>query len=62
MYLARVKEDSMAPTINDGEIILFDTHESERIQVRTGDIYLVQLPEGTVSVKRLSLSMDAARR
>lgn len=58
LYLARVKGDSMAPTINDSEIILFDTHENERIQVRTGDIYLVQLPEGTVSVKRLSLSIE----
>ncbi len=48
----------MAPTINDGEIILFDTHEGERIRIITGDIYLVQLPDGTVSVKRLTLSRE----
>ena len=48
----------MAPAINDGEIILFDTNESERVEIRTGQIYLVQLPDGTVSVKRLSLSLD----
>ncbi|MFZ2447460.1 MAG: S24 family peptidase [Syntrophobacteraceae bacterium] len=57
LYLARVKGDSMAPTINDNEIILFDTNEVERIKIRTGQIYVVQLPEGSVTVKRLSLSI-----
>lgn len=56
LYLAGVRGDSMAPIINDDEIILFDTHESGRIQIKTGDIYLVQFPDGTVSVKRLALS------
>lgn len=59
LFLARVKGDSMAPTINDGEIILFDTYEGERVEIKTGEIYLVQLPEGTVSVKRLALSREA---
>ncbi len=58
LYLARVRGDSMAPTINDNEIVLFDTYEGERLQIRTGDIYLVLLPEGTVSVKRLALSKE----
>ncbi|MEM5789377.1 MAG: XRE family transcriptional regulator, partial [Syntrophobacteraceae bacterium] len=41
LYLARVRGDSMAPTINDNEVILFDTYEGERLNIRTGDIYLV---------------------
>jgi phage repressor protein C with HTH and peptisase S24 domain len=59
LYLVRVKGDSMAPTINDGETVLFDTNENERVEIRTGQIYLVQLPDGSVSVKRLSLSFDS---
>lgn len=58
LFLVRVRGDSMAPTINDGEIVLFDTNENERMEIHTGQIYLVQLPDGTVSVKRLSLSLD----
>ncbi len=58
LYLARVRGDSMAPTINDGETILFDIHEGERLRIKTGDIYLVQLPDGSVTVKRLAVNND----
>lgn len=58
LFLVRVKGESMAPTINDGEVVLFDINENERVEIRTGQIYLVQLPDGSVSVKRLSLSLD----
>lgn len=55
LILMRVRGDSMSPTINQGEIVLIDTFEGERIQVLTGRIYLVILPDGTVSLKRLVL-------
>ncbi len=56
LLLVRVRGDSMSPTINQGEVVLVDTHESERIRVLPGRIYLVILPEGSVALKRLVLS------
>jgi phage repressor protein C with HTH and peptisase S24 domain len=56
LILMRVRGDSMSPTINQGEIALVDTFEGERVQVLTGRIYLVILPDGTVALKRLVLS------
>ncbi len=56
LLLMRVRGDSMSPTINQGEIALVDTFEGERLQVLTGRIYLVILPDGTVALKRLVLS------
>jgi transcriptional regulator with XRE-family HTH domain len=58
LMLIRVRGDSMSPTINQGEMALVDTFESERVQVLTGRIYLVILPDGTVALKRLVLSGD----
>jgi transcriptional regulator with XRE-family HTH domain len=55
LFLIRVRGDSMSPTINQGEMALVDTGESERIEVLTGRIYLVILPDGTVALKRLVL-------
>ncbi|MHC1727885.1 MAG: XRE family transcriptional regulator [Syntrophobacteraceae bacterium] len=56
LVLIRVRGDSMSPTINQGEMALVDTFEGERIQVLTGRIYLIILPDGTVALKRLVLS------
>lgn len=53
LLLTRVRGDSMMPTINQGEIVLVDTHESERLQIRTNRIYLVMRPGGEASIKRL---------
>jgi transcriptional regulator with XRE-family HTH domain len=55
LFLIRVRGDSMSPTINQGEMALVDTGESERIEVLAGRIYLVILPDGTVALKRLVL-------
>ncbi len=58
LILMRVRGDSMSPTINQGETVLVDTFEGERVQVLAGRIYLVILPDGTVALKRLVLSGD----
>lgn len=58
LILIKVRGDSMSPTINQGEIALVDTFEAERFQVLTGRIYLVILPDGSASLKRLVLSRD----
>jgi phage repressor protein C with HTH and peptisase S24 domain len=55
LMLIRVRGDSMSPTINQGEMALVDTFEGERLQVLTGRIYLVILPDGAVVLKRLVL-------
>jgi phage repressor protein C with HTH and peptisase S24 domain len=56
LYMVKVRGDSMTPTINHGESVLVDTSESERIKIRTGDIYLVTMPDGATSIKRLAYS------
>lgn len=61
IVLIRVRGDSMSPTINQGEMALVDTSEGERLQVLTGRIYLVILPDGTVALKRLVLSREDDR-
>jgi phage repressor protein C with HTH and peptisase S24 domain len=53
LVLTRVRGDSMMPTISQGEVVLVDTHESERLQIRTNHIYLVMRPGGEASIKRL---------
>jgi SOS-response transcriptional repressor LexA len=58
LFLIRVRGDSMSPTINQGEMALVDTWESERIEVVAGRIYLVILPDGSAALKRLVLSGD----
>ena len=58
LFLIRVRGDSMSPTINQGEMALVDTGETERIEVLTGRIYLVILPDGTVAIKRLVLGRN----
>jgi phage repressor protein C with HTH and peptisase S24 domain len=59
LMLIRVRGDSMSPTINQGEMALVDTFEGERVQVLTGRIYLVILPDGAVALKRLVLIGDS---
>ena len=51
----------MSPTINPGEAALVDTYEAERLEIRTGRIYLVVLPDGAVAMKRLVLSKEQGR-
>lgn len=58
LLLIRVRGDSMSPTINQNEMALVDTSENERLEVLTGRIYLVTLPDGAVALKRLVLSHD----
>ena len=58
LLLIRVRGDSMSPTINQNEMALVDTSENERLEVLTGRIYLVTLPDGAVALKRLVLSRD----
>lgn len=53
LLLVRVRGDSMSATIEQGEVALVDTHESERLNVQDGKIYLVMTPDGTVALKRL---------
>lgn len=59
LILVRVRGDSMSPTINQGEVVLVDTYELERIQLRNGRPYLIMLPDGSVSLKRLVLIKEA---
>lgn len=61
LVLLKVRGDSMSPTIDPGEIILVDTHEQERIEIRTGQIYLITMPDGASAIKRLALSEQAGR-
>lgn len=61
LLLVRVRGDSMVPTIGPGEVILVDTSEAERLDIRTGQIYLVKQPDGGVAVKRLALSERGER-
>lgn len=51
----------MAPTISQGELVLVDTYEGERIEIKTGQIYLVVLPDGSVALKRLAISERAGK-
>lgn len=61
LVLVTVRGDSMSPTINQGEVVLVDTYETERIEIRTGQIYLVILPDGSSAIKRLALSKENGR-
>ena len=58
LLLVKVRGDSMSPTINHGELVMVDTHEAERINIRTGDIYLVIMPDGGAVIKRLATGKD----
>ena len=58
LVLVKVTGDSMVPTINPGELILVDTWESERLEIQDGKIYLVRMPDGMITVKRLILKQD----
>lgn len=58
LVLVRVRGDSMSPTINQGEIALVDTDESERVQILDARIYLVVTPDGAVTIKRVILKKD----
>jgi phage repressor protein C with HTH and peptisase S24 domain len=62
LVLLKVRGDSMSPTIDQGEVILVDTHERERMEIRTGQIYLVTMPDGSSAIKRLALSETAGRQ
>lgn len=56
LVLVKVSGESLIPTINPGELILVDTWEAERLQIKDGRIYLVRMPDGTITVKRLMLN------
>jgi phage repressor protein C with HTH and peptisase S24 domain len=61
LLLLKVRGDSMSPTIDQGEVILVDTYELERIEIQTGQIYWVTMPDGSSAIKRLALSESAGR-
>ena len=50
----------MSPIINQGEMVLVDGSDAERLDVLAGRIYLVILPDGTTALKRLVLSSDVS--
>ncbi len=56
LVLIKVRGDSMSPTINPGEVVMVDTYEGERLDVRTGSIYMIIMPDGSSAIKRLALS------
>ena len=58
LVLLQVRGDSMIPTIYPGEVALVDTWEAERLEPKSGKIYLVRLPDGTISIKRLVLKKE----
>ncbi len=58
LVLIKVRGDSMSPTINQGELAMIDTWEAERLNVRTGRIYIVRQPDGATSLKRLAISQS----
>ncbi len=60
LFLIRVRGDSMSPIINQGEMVLVDGSDAERLEVLAGRIYLVILPDGTTALKRLVLSADVS--
>jgi phage repressor protein C with HTH and peptisase S24 domain len=62
LVLLRVRGDSMSPTIDPGELVMVDTAERERIEIRIGQIYLVNMPDGSSAIKRLALSECAGRQ
>ena len=51
----------MSPTINRGEIVLVDTFEAERVEIKVGSIYIVVQPDGTAVLKRLAISERSGR-
>ncbi|MHC1729704.1 MAG: S24 family peptidase [Syntrophobacteraceae bacterium] len=55
LVLIKVRGDSMSPTINQGDMVMIDTWEAERINIRTGQIYMVTMPDGGSALKRLAL-------
>lgn len=56
LLLFKVVGDSMVPTINPGEVVLVDTRESERLEIKNGKIYVVRRDDGSISLKRVVLS------
>jgi phage repressor protein C with HTH and peptisase S24 domain len=61
LFLLKVHGDSMSPTINRGELILVDTFEAERTEIKVGSIYIVVQPDGKAVLKRLAVSERAGR-
>lgn len=61
LVLVKVRGDSMSPTINQGEIILVDTWETERLEIHTGQIYLINMPDGSSAIKRLAVTEKDGR-
>ncbi len=55
LVLLPVRGDSMIPTIYPGEVVLVDTWEAERLEPKSGKIYLIRQPDGGLSIKRLVL-------
>ncbi len=56
LVLVRVQGDSMIPTIYPGEVVLVDTWEHDRVYVRNGKIYMIRMPDGGITLKRVVLS------
>lgn len=56
LVLARISGDSMCPLITSGELVLVDTVDDDRINIKHGRVYLVRMPDGTLVLKRLTLS------
>lgn len=55
LVLIKVRGDSMSPAINQGDMVMIDTWEAERINILTGQIYMITMPDGGSALKRLAL-------
>ena len=56
LLLVRVQGDSMVPTIYPGEVVMVDTGEHDRVYIRNGKIYMIRMPDGGITLKRVVLA------
>jgi len=57
LVLVRVRGDSMAPTLGNGELVLVDLSETARTDIKPGHIYMVRLADGeSLALKRIMVN------
>lgn len=57
LFVVYADHDDMAPHISTGDVVLFDTHQREP---EDKQIYLLQRPDGAISLKRLIHQMSGS--
>lgn len=55
LLMTRVRKDYMIPTIGPGDLVVLNTARELRSRPKTGDIYLVRLPDGERALKRVAV-------